>query len=218
MKLLQKLIAGAILLGMVGGSAAWAQDEALYDPAPPPNAAFVRVVNATGETAPISAQIAEVSFKDIAYPAASPYRIVHEGQHDASVGNKKETVTIEAGKYYTLAAIGSGGALHLAAISDTISTNPAKCGVLFYNLSDKTSASLRVPSRKVDIVGDLGSGQGKMREVNAIDVDLAVVTGDKTVAEFPKVQLKRRTHLSFVLTGSGDKLQALMVENKTERK
>jgi alginate O-acetyltransferase complex protein AlgF len=210
------ILAGLLLGGFVLGTAV-AQDAELYDPAPPPNAAFVRVVNATGQEQPLAAKLADIDFSALNYPDASAYRVVSEGQRPFQVGAKTEQLNIEAGNYYTLAVLGDGEAQKILPIKDAISSNPAKCGVLFYNLSDQPAASLRVPSRKVDVIAGVAPGQMQLREVNALDIDMAVVAGDKEVQAFPTVQLKRRTHLSFILTGAAGDLKALMVHNKTER-
>ncbi|MEZ5583495.1 MAG: alginate O-acetyltransferase AlgF [Candidatus Competibacteraceae bacterium] len=204
-----------VAIAQAFGTVAAAQDAELYDPAPPPNAAFVRVVNATAADLSISAQLAGINFGELAYPGVSAYQVVQEGERVFQSGAKNQSLTIKAGNYYTIAVLGQGEAQQIVPIQDSVSDNPAKCGVLFYNLSDRPSASLRVPSRDVDVIAAVSPGEGKLREVNALDIDLAVVAGEQPVHSFDTVQLKRRTHLSFMLTGAGDDLQVLMAENTT---
>ncbi|NJN45145.1 MAG: hypothetical protein HC808_00010 [Candidatus Competibacteraceae bacterium] len=165
--LLAKAFALVIGLAHAFGTVAAAQDAELYDPAPPPNAAFVRVVNATAADSSISAQLAGIDFGELPYPGVSAYQVVQEGERVFQTGEKNEPLTIKAGNYYTIAVLGQGDEQHILPIQDSVSTNPAKCGVLFYNLSDQPAASLRVPSRNVDVIAAVNPGKGELREVNA---------------------------------------------------
>ena len=190
-----------------------ADDAQLYDPAPPADAAFVRVLNAnpSGE---ISATMGDANFGKVAYPGLSPYMVVKQGDQALKAGSASETVKVEAGKYYTM-ALGADG--KVATLSDAIIEQPSKAYVYFYNFSDAAKASLRAVKQNVDIVADVPIAQAKHREMNALTVDMAVTVDGTTIQDFPAVSLKRRSGVSFLLAGTGDAKKAVKIENKIQR-
>lgn len=188
-------------------------DSQLYDPAPPADAAFVRVLNAnpSGE---VAASLGDAKFGKVAYPGLSPYMVVKQGEQKLEAGSANQSMKVEAGKYYTLAITADG---KVATLNDALIEQPSKAYVYFYNFSDAPKASLRATKQNVDIVGDVASGAGKHREMNALTVDMAVTVDGKPVETFPAVALKRRSGVSFLLTGTGDAKKAVKIENKIQR-
>ena len=200
---------------MVGSSAAQAAgDEALYDPAPPPNSAFVRVIDARGQG---NMQVT-VGQAAVTVPATgvSPYIIVPQGEQDVALSTQSSKVNLSAGKYYTIALF-LNGSTQPTLLEDQILTNPAKSGVYVYNFSDASSLKLYAPQPKVAVVENLKPGTSAFKSVNAVTVQLAVMDGDKTLSDFGQVNLKRRTGLTFVVFGTGDAKKAIAVPNQTTR-
>ena len=204
-----------VLAGILGATAATTfgaaradnknEDESLYDPAPPADSAYIRLI--------AGAAVEAITIGDAIFPAGDaarvePYRILPAGQYDVA-GAASGSVTLEAGSSYSYVAAGVGAP---KLIKDDIVADAAKCGLMLYNLSDSV-ARLYVPGRNIEIVGDVATGAEKTRAVNAITVDLAVGAGEAEVAAFPEVKLRRRAHFTFVLSGSGGAYAAIMALN-----
>ena len=190
---------------------ATASDQELYDPAPPADSAFVRLINITSE--PVSATAGAISFNDVPAGSISAYQILKAGEYPLNVGEASHDVTVESGHYYSLALSAEG----VTPLKDALMENPAMATVYFYNLSAAPKASLRAPGFNTDIIADLEAGKHAHKEMNALELDIAVQAGDITVETFEKVALKRRTGYSFLVTGEQDTLQGVMVENSVTR-
>jgi alginate O-acetyltransferase complex protein AlgF len=201
-----------IALGLTAAHAAG--DDALYDPAPPPNSAFVRIIDARGQ-GNLTVTIGQAQ---VPVPATgvSQYVIVPQGEQDVALSTSSSKVTLAAGKYYTLAFY-VDGATTPKVMEDEILTNPAKSGVYVYNFSDAPSVKLYAPQPKVAVVDNLKPGSSAFKSVNAVTVDLALMDGEKKVADFNQLALKRRTGLTFVVFGTGDGKKAVAVPNQTAR-
>ncbi len=196
------------LLFLIPVTASAVNDKELYDPAPPADSAFVRLVN--GGTAKIGGVIGNIQFKNVSAPGASPYSLLKEGVYDLVVNGKKTRITIKSGGYYSFAVAGDGSVI---TINDPLIKNPAKAMIYFYNLSDAKEASLRAPSHNTDIIGKQTSGSGSAKEINALTLDIAITANNIDVARYANTGLKRRTGYSFILSGSGAELKGAMVEN-----
>lgn len=185
-----------------------ADDTALYDPAPPADSAFVRIINASGATADVT--VGGASYSGVTAPGISSYRIIPQGEQEVKAGDFSKKLTITAGKYYSLALTEKDGKKDLASIEDAIIKNPAKAMIYFYNLSDAPTSALHAVKQKADIIADIKPGTSGSREVNALTIDVAVNAEGKEIKGFPGVELKRRTGVSFLLSGSGTGKEALM--------
>src|SRR5438552_5609861 len=88
-----------LALGLTAAQAAG--DDALYDPAPPPNSAFVRVIDARGQ----GNLTVNVGQAQVAVPPSgvSPYIVVPQGEQDVTLSTASSKVNLAAGKYYTIA-------------------------------------------------------------------------------------------------------------------
>ncbi|MBY0355050.1 MAG: alginate O-acetyltransferase AlgF [Rickettsiales bacterium] len=200
-------------LGALLAMPAAANDQQLYDPAPPADGAFVRVLNAQSGSEQ-TASIGDAKYTKLAYPAISPYQVVKQGAQTFKAGNIRPSLTIEAGKYYTIAVTQQGSVVTL---KDAIIENPSKAYVYFYNFSDIPKASLHATKQNVDIIANVSPQNGQHREMNALTVDMAITHEGKTVQAFPAVELKRRAGVSFVLVGQADAAKAIMAKNDIKR-
>lgn len=209
----RRFCALAMLFLCAATSGAYANDQQLYDAAPPADAAFVRVINASpaGE---ITASMSDAKFGKVAYPGISPYMVVKQGNQTLKTSTNAKSINLEAGKYYTL-AIGQDGAI--TTLTDSGITEPSKAYVYFYNFSDAPTASLQAVKQKVDIVSDVTAGTSKERTMNALEVDMAIMAEGKTIESFSGVNLQRRSGLSFLLAGKGVERKVIKVENKIQR-
>jgi alginate O-acetyltransferase complex protein AlgF len=187
--------------------------EALYDPAPPPNSAFVRFVDAARASASGSVDGTEL---DVSGDGVSSFVVVPAGAHRVALGSTSGEATFDAGNYYTV-VFNEAGASGPAIIRDDVLTNPAKAGLHFYNLSGKPGLSLTAPKQNVAIFEQVGPGEMKFRPVGAVDVDLAVTAAGETLADVGSVKLERRAAKSVIVLASADGVETVVVDNTVER-
>jgi alginate O-acetyltransferase complex protein AlgF len=209
-RLLQSL---AVLLTGISSHAAQAVDVELYDPAPPANSAFVRVINGDTTGASATPRLGDTNYGALAAPAVSGYRAIPAGEQAFSAGGIKMSYTVEAGKYYSILLKSVHAALFK---EDALLANPAKARIYFYNLSDAVG-SVVAPAQKADVLKDIASNKGESREINALTLDLEVKAAGASVQVFPKVVLKRREGTSLLLTGQKGAYHAIVVQNVVAR-
>jgi alginate O-acetyltransferase complex protein AlgF len=173
-------------------------DAGLYDAPPPPNSAFLRIIDARGTTG-LAATLGDkaVTLTD---SAISGYAIVPAGTVKIAAGEAAGDVTIEAGKFYTVALFAAGAASPLL-LEDKVIANPAKSGVYLYNFGS-AEATLFAPKQKVAVIEKVAPGTSGFREINAVTLDLEVRSGE-AVSAVPGVVLKRRAGTSFVVFADG---------------
>jgi len=111
----------------LAGSALSQDTQGLYAPAPPPDSAFVRVINAS--TAVVSAT---VGGKATAAPKAgvSTYVVVPQGSVTAKSGAVSVNLPVVAGKFYS--AVWTGKTFRL--MTDLGAENRAKALLMIYNV------------------------------------------------------------------------------------
>lgn len=212
------LLSAISVLAMAG--VAQANDQQLYDPAPPADAAFVRVVNGLSDAADVT--VGSAAYAKVAKGTAAAYQIVKEGEYTPSVavGGKTEqepAMKVAAGKYYTLAVVQDADGVVLKEMEDAQMSNPAKAYVYFYNLSDKANAAVRAPKFNKDVATVNSTPASASRDLGQATVDLAVSAEGKDVKTFSGVALQRRAGVTFVLSGAGDALEATMSTNEVKR-
>lgn len=220
---MKKLLGTVAVSLLVAASAAQANDQQLYDPAPPADAAFVRIVNGTADAVKLT--IGSASYADVAKGSAAGYQIVKEGKYkpSLSVGSKaseEAEVDVAAGKYYTLAVVHDAAdkdGVAVKPMDDALMSNPAKAYVYFYNLSDKPNAAVNAPKFKKDVVSVTTTPAAASKDLGQATVDLSVTADAKEVKLFPAVALQRRAGVTFVLSGTGDNLLATMTTNEVKR-
>lgn len=184
---MKKVLLSVLLLN----SAAFAQ-EGLYDPAPPANSAFVRVLNAPAATLGGKAVTAEKG-------AASPYVVIPQGEFAAKVGTVSGKLKVEAGNFYSV--VNNGGKLVL--LTDQPGENRAKALLTIYNLSKASSIDLKTADGKTAVVSAIKSGESGSRAVNGITVDLSAFAGTKALGTLKGVKLERGNAYALVLTDTG---------------
>lgn len=184
-----------------------ANDQELYDPKPPADAAFVRFVN--GTTADVVLSGSSIAAQDIIAHGNSDFFVVKQGEQNFTIGDTTETVTIESGKYYTIAATDNG----IATIDDAILDNPAKSILYFYNLSSKEAVTLFAPKHKTAIFDAVAKGTGTSRDVNPLTLNLVVNEGDAELVALAPIALKRRTGHSVFVMNDGEAVKAVIIEN-----
>lgn len=208
-----------VLLGLcVTGAAAisapavWAnQDAELYDPVPPPDSVFLRLLSIPADG---TVQVGPATF-DVGTPGQiSTYQVLKGGTWPMRAGDMAVELDLAPGSSYSLALIPDAPGYVL--FEDQIISDPRKCGLMLYNLS-ASPARLFVPSKdkEIPIIKGLASMAHKTRAVNAITVDLAVSADGVEITRFPKIKLQRRSHFSFVVAGTAGAYTAVSAENET---
>jgi alginate O-acetyltransferase complex protein AlgF len=176
-----------LLLGL-----ALAQDTGLYDPAPPADSAFVRVINVPVATLGGKAVTALKG-------AASAYVVIPQGEFAAKLGTTTSKLKVEAGKFYSVVNIGSKATL----LTDQAAENRAKALLTIYNLSKSATVDLKTADGKTAVVAGVKTGESGSRAVNGITVDLAAFTGPKALGTLKGVKLERGNAYALVLTDTG---------------
>ena len=184
----------------------FAQDDGLYDAPVDPNSAFVRVLS-PGASVAVVAGTTVNDLKD----GLSPDVNVQPGDIPVSAGELTGDVSATPGGYYTY-AIGADGVP--VVLLDQPASDPSKATVYFYNLSDKPSVDLFVPSAKVKALEDVAEDGAKSVALKApLTLEFEVQADGATVAKVAALDLKRRSGFSIVLTGSGGTYTATAYEN-----
>ncbi|GAA4002608.1 alginate O-acetyltransferase AlgF [Deinococcus rubellus] len=176
---------------LLSGTTVLAQ-ELLYDPAPPANSAFVRVLNAPSATLGDKAVTADKG-------AASVYVVIPQGDFTAKIGGTSGKLKVEAGKFYSVVADGT----KLNLLTDPSADNRAKALLVIYNLSKIVSIDLKTADGKTAVVSGVKPGESGSRAVNGITVDLAAFSGTKALGTLKGVKLERGSAYALVLTDSG---------------
>lgn len=191
------------LLGLSVLSTATAQDNGLYDPAPPANSAFVRVLNAPSATLGTRTVTA-------AKGAASAYVVIPQGEFEAKLGTAGGKLKVEAGKFYSVVASGN----KLVLLTDQAADNRAKAVLALYNLSKSPTVDLKTADGKTTVVKGVKTGESGSRAVNGITVDLAAFSGAKTLGSLKAVKLERGSAYAVVVTDSGVTLTKSSTQTK----
>lgn len=209
---MKKLLA-ILTLSILATPSYAAGDQGLYDAAPPADAGFVRIINAS-DNALTSVFINGSDLGGMEAKSVSEYAIATQGTVNVkSDNNMAVSKEIKAGEYYT-AIFGTG---HDTIIDDTKVTNPGKAVISFYNLSDKDTATLVSITHKADIFKDVTKSSATGREINAVTVGLAVKSGEEELAIIENIELKRQENTSVFLVGK-DGAYSLLTKNAKPKK
>lgn len=203
--------AALLAAALLAPSRALAQDS-LYDPAPPADSAFVRVVNAGAE--PLSADVGGRDFGRLEARAASPYRVVPKGTRRLRAGGADVPFDFRAGEFYTLAVFREGPPLLL---KDSANLSRAKALVAVYNLTGDDVVDLKTADGAVAVVEKVPARAVKSRLVNGVPVDFAAYCAKAgPSAPLKSLQLERGGAYSlFVFAGAG-RAEPVWLKNTTK--
>lgn len=190
---------------------AGAQDEGLYAPAPPADAAFVRVLNAAEDNGDVTASLGDTGFEALAYGAVSPYRVVLQGAAELRAGSVSATLELAAGRFYTVVL--EDAALEDAAtlLQDPTLENRAQTLLVLYNVSTQP-VNLKTADGMTAVIPDVAPGELGSVAVNPISVAFGAFAGSAALTAFDEVQLGRgAVYSTFVLQDD----TAVFVQNTT---
>ncbi|WP_395813123.1 alginate O-acetyltransferase AlgF [Devosia sp.] len=197
------LLAATVLAGEAG----------LYDAPPPPDAAYLRVLNA-GSGGSLALTVADAAF-DVGAGALSPYEFVTNGSYDATLASSTLTLSLQAQKYYTIIVPADGSAPTV--VEDAPLANPARAGLYFYNATSKPlQLDAKVNGKQAAIFKDVAPGETKFREVNPFEVAFIVVDGTAPAVELPATAMVRQQGMSVVAMPTADGVTAIQSVNSVQ--
>lgn len=192
-------------------------ESGLYDPAPPPGSAFVRIINATG-TAELASKLDGAAWTRTTASGPSEYRPVPAGDHQAAIGAESATFAVEAGRFYSIVAGGDAAAPQLTVMPDAKLDSMAKALVSLYNLTDMPTLSLKTADGKVAVIEGVAADAAGNRQVNPLKVQFAVFDGEQSIAAIDEVSIERGAAYSVIVTDIGGKLQVQWARSATRSK
>lgn len=145
--------------------------EGLYAPAPPEDAALVRVINATvNET---SLDVGPLGFRDIAPEDATAYRPLVGDVVVVTFDGAREVITPQPGDFLTVLLVPG----RVLVFVDERHTDPARSQLVMYNVAAE-KVSLRATEPQAMIMPAVAPGNAGVRTVNAVPVRLSASTDD----------------------------------------
>lgn len=203
---IKKLVLVSLMSFMPLLFSATAQDEGLYAPAPPADAAFVRVLHAAEGAGEVSASLGDTDFGALPYGSVSPYRVVLQGTAELSTGDVSGALELSAGRFYTVVLTDTATLLE-----DPTLQNRAQTLLVLYNVSE-SPVSLKTADGATDVIPEVAPGALGSIEVNPISVAFGAFAGDTALAAFEETQLERgAVYSSFALPDD----TAFFVQNTT---
>lgn len=200
-----------VLLGLLGpalqGVQAQEVNADLYDAVAPANSAFVRVLNLSSGVVDVSLSSKKTAQK-VGPEQLGAYRFTPPGKTLLSVGAARLETDLQANSASTLLyANGS-----LTELKDIYVNEPKKAQLAFYNLTD-TPTALKTADGKHEVVAAIGKAQTGGRMVNEFKIAFAAYAGDRKVASFDEMFLKKGRSYSYVLLPEGSGYRAISQAN-----
>jgi len=199
----------------------------LYDPEPPADSAYVRVIVASKE-APVDVVI-DGRPRIVKLMSGQPgdYMVLAAGKHSMAIhaagkpaALASTSLEVVRGRAMTVAFTSLRPDATPLLIEDKANSNKLKSLLAVYHLDSKAgSLDLLTADGNTKVFTGLAQGTPASILVNPISVEMVVVkTGDKApLARVALSMTQGGTYSIFLLPGEGGKLTALAVQNKTER-
>ncbi|MGO4853004.1 hypothetical protein ACEN2S_09275 [Phaeovulum sp. W22_SRMD_FR3] len=171
-------------LGILAAGQSFAQDEALYDAPPPPDAVFVRFLGME-TAAPVTWHGVDVPLEIL---KTQDYLVFHGPQ-----------VAMDPGQFATV--IGAAGGASVDLIEGERKAEKVRISVV--NLSGRSVDLKAVGKKVVPIVADVAAGGMGERLVNPISVVLQTFDKGKPLGEEYKIDLRRGEDPTILVDGDG---------------
>ena len=199
----------------------------LYDPEPPADSAYVRVLLASRDRAVDIVVDGRLRIKALGTGQPSDYMVLPAGKHSIAVhpagkpvAQASTTLDVVRGRALTVAFTSLGAKAVPIVFEDKANSNKLKALLAVYHL-DAAAGALDVLTAdgNTKVFTDLAYGTSRAILVNPISVDLiAARTGDKAAqANASLTMAQGGTYSVLVLPGSTAKPLLRAVENKIER-
>ena len=189
----------ALALAMV----AWALMPALvqadlYGPSAPPDAAWVRAVNAEAPGG-LGIRIGAGPLESIAFADATAYSVVAPGEVHVDLGGVVTTLTVEAGTFLTVVATADGARL----IDDAVLVDVSRGLLALYNLTDLGALDLVVVDGPPVVEGVPPWDQAAVAIAEA-EVTLQIRRGDEVVGTLESRLYERAVAHSVIVVEGPD--------------
>jgi alginate O-acetyltransferase complex protein AlgF len=199
----------------------------LYDPEPPVDSGYLRVVIATPTPAQDVWIDGQARIQKLPGQVLSEYMVLVEGKHTLSLqpagaASPKLTFPLEItrGKSVTLAFSSLRPDTVPVALEDKGNTNKLKVMLTAYHLAPKVGAlDVMTADGSAKVFSNLAFAQSASLQVNPISVNLIAspAGGNGALAKFPLEMAQGGTYSVLFTADAKGKLSAQTVLNKTER-
>lgn len=209
------------------GASAWSHAQPagqLYDPDPPPNAAYARWA-CPGFEGGMQVWLDGVAKDqaDAQHPV-TPYWVLPKGRYAVEVKASgtgwplKISLDLAAQQVVTLACVGQGAQRRLVRIDDQKLSNQLKAMLATYNLrADGAALSLLETSSGARIVADLTSGAARFVPVNPIAAKVRFADASHPQLAQADLALTRGDTFSLFVFESAAGPRSLLVKNSTQK-
>lgn len=219
----------SIMAGLLASAtAAEAQTNGLlYDPEPPANSAYVRVIHVSREGAVEVLVDGKTRVRSLAAGDASEYLVLPAGKHTLELksagkpGSRVSTaLEVDSGSAMTVAFPALRAEEKPLVYEDKANSNKLKAVLAVYHLHP-SQGPLDVLSADgaIKVFGNLAPGGSSQLSVNPISIELiAAKAGDKAAKARARFAMEPGgTYSMLLLPGEGGKLKAQAVQNRVER-
>ncbi len=199
----------------------------LYDPEPPADSAYVRVVTANHEERFDVHVDGKVRVKNLKAGSASEYMVLEAGQHSLAIrasGKSQDrlvtTIDVARGSAVTVGFPTLKTGSQPIIFQDKTNSNKLKALLAIYHL-DSNAGQVNVTSAdgKTKVFSDLVFGKSASIQVNPISIELLVTSAsDGALRGHPSLAMAQGAAYSIFLYADGSKKWATHVqESKVER-
>jgi alginate O-acetyltransferase complex protein AlgF len=169
----------------------------LYAREAPPNSAFIHVFNATPSTG-VNVRIGDKSQTPLMPYAATPFIFLPPGEYPVTAGAQMQSFKLEANHYYTVAAGPNG--LKLLEFHEPLSR--LKAAVSLFNLMTEIPLSLKTADGATPVFEAVAPGTSVQRAINPLQLNLALFSGERKVADVPAISPQRGQSFSLFVAGT----------------
>lgn len=204
---------------------AWAQQApSLYDPEPPANSAYVRVILASPGK-PMQLSLASQPRKQtITFGEISEYRVLPAGKHRLELHEGKShlqaDIVAPAGKAMTLVFTSRNPADKPLQFNDQANTNKLKSVLTVYQLAQGNSSfDIIAGAKGLTVFSGLTQGSMNSRVVNPLSIDFSLTAAGNRdrLSTAPLSMDFGGTYSLLVITGPDGKPQLRASANRVER-
>jgi alginate O-acetyltransferase complex protein AlgF len=198
-----------MVLVLLGPIRAYAQDgnAALYDAVAPAGSAYLRVLNLSPDAAELIVS-GKTAAQKINGGQLGNYLFVAPGAHKVTVNQSSLELNLPAKSALSLVFDGNS----LLQIADNYVEDTKKAQIAFYNLTDQP-LTLKTLDGKHAIVDSVTPNQSGTRMVNEIKIGFAAYAGDRNVAQFSELFLKKGRSYSYVVIAQGSGYRTIGLMN-----
>lgn len=214
----------SVCLTVLLNTNAMSQQATLYDPQPPAQSAYVRVVAGSG---PENFDVwvdQKLKLSKVATATPSHYMVIPAGPHEVTLrwGNNAVTVPLkaEASRSLTVMVANLNTQAKPTVVEDKINSNRLKAIVSAYNLTDTQTVDVFTADGKTQVFKAVPPAGSAALVVNPVSLDYKVTAGnspDKTLAQSQFVMTSGGAYTILISTDAAGKVRSQAYANTVER-